>query len=64
MDGEEPGRREGDSWSCQSNIEQRGERGELVGKEEVLGERGNWKCRKKREVEEEGRKRQARERKW
>lgn len=45
-DGEEPGRREGDSWSCQSNMEQRGERGELVGKEEVLGERGNWKCRK------------------
>lgn len=42
----------------------RGERGELVGKEEVLGERGNWKCRKEREVEEEGRKRQARERKW
>lgn len=24
VDGEEPGRREGDSWSCQSNMEQRG----------------------------------------
>lgn len=36
-DGEEAGGREGDSWRGQNNVEQRGGKGELVGKEEMLG---------------------------
>lgn len=57
-EGEEAGGREGDSWRGQNNVEQRGGKGELVGKEEVLGKHGTgWvdkrrrqRCRKSEET--------------